>query len=77
MHYCVFCLLLFPLVLKEQLREKDQRILELERKMDEKERELHAIRLDNEAVRFGFFILGKQIPCLGFGLGLLVLLLNY
>nr|XP_027108610.1 uncharacterized protein LOC113728251 [Coffea arabica] len=35
--------------LQEQLREKEQRILELERKMEDKERELHAIRLDNEA----------------------------
>ncbi|CAI9086942.1 OLC1v1020882C2 [Oldenlandia corymbosa var. corymbosa] len=35
--------------LQEQLREKEQRVLELERKIDEKDRELHAIRLDNEA----------------------------
>ncbi|XP_074319916.1 uncharacterized protein LOC141656766 isoform X3 [Silene latifolia] len=33
----------------EQLREKEQSIHELERKMEEKERELHAVRLDNEA----------------------------
>ncbi|XP_047969951.1 uncharacterized protein LOC125213440 isoform X3 [Salvia hispanica] len=35
--------------LQEQLHEKEQKIYELERRMDEKERELHAIRLDNEA----------------------------
>ncbi|KAL9164307.1 hypothetical protein ABFS82_06G097600 [Erythranthe guttata] len=35
--------------LQEQLHEKEQKIRELERRMDEKERELHAIRLDNEA----------------------------
>lgn len=36
--------------MKEQLREREQKIYELERRMEEKERELHAIRLDNEAV---------------------------
>ncbi|KAH6766886.1 hypothetical protein C2S52_017869 [Perilla frutescens var. hirtella] len=36
--------------LQEQLREKEQKIHDLERRTDEKERELHAIRLDNEAV---------------------------
>ena len=41
--------------MKEQLREKEQRILEVERKMEDKERELHAIRLDNEAVCFATF----------------------
>lgn len=35
--------------LQEQLHEKDQKIRDLERKMEDKERELHAIRLDNEA----------------------------
>lgn len=35
---------------KEQLRERDQKMYELERRLEEKERELHAIRLDNEAV---------------------------
>lgn len=40
----------FRRFVKEQLREKEQRILELERKLEDKERELHAIRLDNEAV---------------------------
>lgn len=35
--------------LQEQLREREQKIYELERRMEEKERELHAIRLDNEA----------------------------
>ncbi|KAH6828159.1 hypothetical protein C2S53_015109 [Perilla frutescens var. hirtella] len=35
--------------LKEQLHEKEQKIRELERKMEDQERELHAIRLDNEA----------------------------
>ncbi|KAJ4726737.1 Reticulocyte-binding 2 a [Melia azedarach] len=35
--------------LQEQLCEREQTIHELERKMEEKERELHAIKLDNEA----------------------------
>ncbi|GER50039.1 kinesin-1 heavy chain [Striga asiatica] len=35
--------------LQVHLREKEQKIHELGRKMEEKERELHAIRLDNEA----------------------------
>nr|GMC62889.1 uncharacterized protein LOC109150067 isoform X2 [Ipomoea batatas]GMC64694.1 uncharacterized protein LOC109150067 isoform X2 [Ipomoea batatas] len=35
--------------LQEQLRERDQKMYELERRLEEKERELHAIRLDNEA----------------------------
>ncbi|XP_047981339.1 uncharacterized protein LOC125222651 isoform X2 [Salvia hispanica] len=35
--------------LQEQLHEKEHKIHELERWMDEKERELHAIKLDNEA----------------------------
>ncbi|CAH9070706.1 unnamed protein product [Cuscuta epithymum] len=34
---------------QEQLRERDQKIFELERRMEEKERELQAVRLDNEA----------------------------
>ncbi|KAK4351020.1 hypothetical protein RND71_030333 [Anisodus tanguticus] len=36
--------------LQEQIHERDQKNYELERRMEEKERELHAIRLDNEAV---------------------------
>ncbi|XP_059304473.1 uncharacterized protein LOC132056342 isoform X5 [Lycium ferocissimum] len=35
--------------LQEQIHERDQNFYELERRMEEKERELHAIRLDNEA----------------------------
>ncbi|XP_042048837.1 RNA polymerase II degradation factor 1-like isoform X3 [Salvia splendens] len=35
--------------LQEQLHEKEENIRELERKIEEKDRELHAIRLDNEA----------------------------
>ncbi|KAL1544430.1 hypothetical protein AAHA92_21282 [Salvia divinorum] len=35
--------------LQEQLHEKEHKIRELERRMDENERELHAIKLDNEA----------------------------
>ncbi|XP_057454201.1 uncharacterized protein LOC130745820 isoform X2 [Lotus japonicus] len=35
--------------LQEQLCERDQTILELERRMEEKDRELHTIKLDNEA----------------------------
>lgn len=37
-------------VVQEQLLEREQTILELERKMDEKDRELLAIKRDNEAV---------------------------
>lgn len=37
---------------QEKLQEREQHILELERKLEEKERELHTIKLDNEAVRF-------------------------
>ncbi|PON81202.1 RNA polymerase II degradation factor [Trema orientale] len=35
--------------LQEQLHERDQTIRELERKLEDKDRELHAIKLDNEA----------------------------
>ncbi|KAG6426602.1 hypothetical protein SASPL_110828 [Salvia splendens] len=35
--------------LQEQLHEKEQNLCELERKIEDKDRELHAIRLDNEA----------------------------
>ncbi|XP_050251404.1 uncharacterized protein LOC126698306 isoform X1 [Quercus robur] len=35
--------------LQEQLREREQAVHELERKMEEKDRELDAIKLDNEA----------------------------
>lgn len=42
--------MLLYLVVQEQLCEREQTIHELERKMEEKERELHAIKLDNEAV---------------------------
>ena len=35
---------------KEQLRERGQTIHDLERRMEDKDRELHAIKLDNEAV---------------------------
>jgi len=38
------------MVLQEQLCERERTIHDLERKMEEKERELHAIKLDNEAV---------------------------
>ena len=40
---------------QEQLCERQQTIHELERKMEEKERELHAVRLDNEAVSLRSF----------------------
>lgn len=42
--------MLLYLVVQEQLLEREQTILELERKMDEKDRELLAIKRDNEAV---------------------------
>lgn len=46
--------MLLYLVVQEQLLEREQTILELERKMDEKDRELLAIKRDNEAVgKFG------------------------
>ncbi|XP_074583629.1 uncharacterized protein LOC141839712 isoform X4 [Curcuma longa] len=35
--------------LKEQLREREQRLLELERKVEEKDRELHTMKIDSEA----------------------------
>jgi hypothetical protein len=35
---------------QEQLREREQAIHELERRLEEKDRELHTIKLDNEAV---------------------------
>lgn len=35
---------------QEQLCERERAIHELERKMEEKDRELHNIKLDNEAV---------------------------
>jgi hypothetical protein len=38
------------LALQEQLCERERAIHELERKMEEKDRELHKIKLDNEAV---------------------------
>lgn len=38
------------LIMQEQLHERDQTIHELERKLEDKDRELHAIKLDNEAV---------------------------
>lgn len=38
--------------LKEQLREREQAKHELEREIENKERELHAIRLDTQAVCF-------------------------
>jgi len=38
------------LTLQEQLCERERAIHELERKMEEKDRELHKIKLDNEAV---------------------------
>ena len=41
--------------MKERLHEMEQTINELERKMEEKDRELHAIKLDNEVVGFFFF----------------------
>lgn len=37
--------------LQEQLHEKEQAIHDLERKLEEKDRELHATKLDNEAVK--------------------------
>ena len=47
------------------MHEKEENIRELERKIEEKDRELHAIRLDNEAVSltiiYVFFLLLKWI----------------
>jgi hypothetical protein len=37
-------------VVQEQLHERGQTIHDLDRRMEEKDRELHAIKLDNEAV---------------------------
>lgn len=44
-------------VVQEQLHEREQMIHQLERKMEEKDRELHAIKLDNEAVCFNLLCL--------------------
>jgi hypothetical protein len=50
---------------QEQLHERGQTIHDLERRMGEKDRELHAIKLDNEAVcsslrcTFGQSLCGK------------------
>lgn len=47
------------------MHEKDQKIRDLERKMEDKERELHAIRLDNEAVSltiyYAFLLLTREL----------------
>lgn len=57
--YFIFSFLEFKVnvvlfLMQEQLLEQEQTILDLERKMEEKDREIHAIKLDNEAVcRFG------------------------
>lgn len=40
------------MVEQEQLCERDQAIHELERKIEDKDRELHSIKIDNEAVCF-------------------------
>lgn len=39
-----------PHTVQEQLHEREQTIHDLEREMEEKDTELHAIKLDNEAV---------------------------
>lgn len=36
--------------IQEQLHERDTAIMELQRTLDDKDKELHAIRLDHEAV---------------------------
>lgn len=38
------------MAMQEQLQLRDQTIRDLERKLEDKDRELHAIKLDNEAV---------------------------
>lgn len=43
--------------MKEQLREREHAIHELERKIEEAQRELHAIRLESEAVCFTILLL--------------------
>ena len=47
--------------MKERLHEMEQTINELERKMEEKDRELHAIKLDNEVVGFSFSIIASCV----------------
>ena len=49
-HFCILNTCLFFFLVQERLHEKEQTIHELERRMEEKDRELHAIKLDNEAV---------------------------
>ena len=48
--------------MQEQLHEKEQAIRDLERRMEEKDRELISIKRDNEAVcrDFGFIVLVVQ-----------------
>ncbi|RWW05010.1 hypothetical protein BHE74_00029850 [Ensete ventricosum] len=43
--------------LKEQLHEREQSILELERKLEEKDRELRSMKIDTEAVCFASHLL--------------------
>lgn len=43
-------------IVKEQLREREQSKHELEREIENKERELHAIRLDTQAVCFSIHV---------------------
>lgn len=38
------------MAMQEQLQLRDHTIRDLERKLEDKDRELHAIKLDNEAV---------------------------
>ncbi|RRT64747.1 hypothetical protein B296_00011699 [Ensete ventricosum] len=51
------CLVLSDNINKEQLHEREQHILELEMKLEEKDRELHAMKIDTEAV----FSLGNEL----------------
>lgn len=50
---CCAYYLLVVLLEQEQLHEREQHILELEMKLEEKDRELHAMKIDTEEVCFG------------------------
>lgn len=56
----LYMLLLFE---QEQLHEREQSILELERKLEEKDRELRAMKIDTEAVCFSssLFLLSEKL----------------
>lgn len=61
---CCAYYLLVVLLEQEQLHEREQHILELEMKLEEKDRELHATKIDTEAVCFGSLSLSLSFSSL-------------